>query len=42
MDPITSSLFYLSLAALIYFVARIVMLSRTQVKIHSNNLHKLN
>ena len=42
MDPITSSLFYLSLAALIYFVTRIIMLSRTQVKIHSNNLHELN
>ncbi len=42
MDSVTSSLFYLSLAALIYFVTRIVMLSRTQVKIHSKNLHELN
>jgi hypothetical protein len=42
MDSITSSLFYLSLAGLIYFVTRIVRLSRTQVKIHSSNLHELN
>jgi hypothetical protein len=42
MDTITSSLFYLSLAGMIYFIARIVILSRSQVQIHSNNLHELN
>ena len=42
MDTITSILFYLSLAGLIYFVIRIVRLSRSQVQIHSNNLHELN
>jgi hypothetical protein len=42
MDTVTSILFYLSLGALIYFVTRIIMLSRTQVQIHANNLHELN
>jgi len=42
MDTVTSSLFYLSLAGLIYFITRIVLLSRSQVQIHSNNLHELN
>ena len=42
MDTVTSALFYLSLAGLIYFITRIVLLSRSQVQIHSNNLHKLN
>lgn len=42
MDAITSTLFYLSLAGLIYFIARIVMLSKSRIRIHSNNLHELN
>jgi hypothetical protein len=42
MDTVTSALFYLSLAGLIYFIARIVRLSRSHVQIHSNNLHELN
>ncbi len=42
MDTVTSVLFYLSLAGLIYFVTRIIILSRTQVQIHPNNLHELN
>ncbi|HET7003213.1 MAG TPA: hypothetical protein VFI33_17945 [Puia sp.] len=42
MDTITSSLFYLSLAGLIYFVTRIVMLSRSHVQVHPGNLHELN
>jgi hypothetical protein len=42
MDTVTSTLFYLSLAGLIYFVTRIVILSRSQVQIHSANLHELN
>ena len=42
MDTVTSVLFYLSLAGLVYFVTRIIVLSRTQVQIHANNLHELN
>ena len=42
MDTVTSILFYLSLAGLVYFVTRIIILSRTQVQIHANNLHELN
>jgi len=42
MDTVTSSLFYLSLAGLVYFIARIVILSRSRVEIHSSNLHELN
>ena len=42
MDTVTSSLFYLSLAGMIYFITRIVLLSRSQVQIHSNKLHALN
>ena len=42
MDTVTSALFYLSLAGMIYFIIRIVRLSRTQVQIHSSNLHELN
>ena len=42
MDTVTSVLFYLSLGGLIYFITRIVMLSRKQVHIHSGNLHELN
>ena len=42
MDTVTSILFYLSLAGMIYFITRIVVLSRSQVQIHSNNLHELN
>ena len=42
MDTVTSSLFYLSLAGLVYFVARIIILSRSRVQIHSGNLHELN
>ena len=42
MDTVTSALFYLSLAAMIYFITRIVILSRSQVQIHSRNLHELN
>jgi hypothetical protein len=42
MDVITSALFYLSLAGLIYFIARIIMLSRSRIQVHSKNLHELN
>jgi hypothetical protein len=42
MDSVTSVLFYLSLGGLIYFVVRIVLLSRTRVHLHSNRLHELN
>ena len=42
MDSVTSALFYLSLAGLVYFITRIVRLSKSQVQIHSNNLHELN
>ena len=42
MDTVTSALFYLSLAGLIYFIARIIMLSKSRIQIHSNNLHELN
>ena len=42
MDAITSTLFYLSLAGLIYFIYRIVVLSRTRVHIPSAKLHELN
>ena len=42
MDTVTSVLFYLSLAGLVYFITRIILLSRTQVQIHASNLHELN
>ena len=42
MDTVTSVLFYLSLAGLIYFVARIIMMSKSPVQLHARNLHELN
>ncbi|HEY2348407.1 MAG TPA: hypothetical protein VGH64_05300, partial [Puia sp.] len=42
MDTITSALFYLSLAGLIYFITRIIMMSKSPVQLHSTNLHELN
>ena len=42
MDAVTSLLFYLSLAGFLYFIARIVILSRSRVQIHSGNRHELN
>jgi hypothetical protein len=42
MDTVTSTLFYLSLAGLIYFVTRIVLLSKSRVRLHSTRLHELN
>jgi hypothetical protein len=42
MDSVTSSLFYLSLAGLIYFVTRIIMISKNPVHLYPNNLHELN
>jgi|SRR5450432_4109479 hypothetical protein len=42
MDTVTSILFYLSLAGLIYFVTRIIMISKNTVSLHADNLHELN
>ena len=42
MDTVTSILFYLSLAGLIYFVTRIILLSKNPVHLPSRNLHELN
>jgi len=43
MDAVTSALFYLSLAGLTYFIARIIiLLSKRPVQLHSGNLHELN
>ena len=42
MDTVTSALFYLSTAGFIYFITRIIVLSRSHVQVHSSNLHELN
>jgi predicted membrane channel-forming protein YqfA (hemolysin III family) len=42
MNTVTSALFYLSLGGLIYFVTRIILISRNPVRLHANNLHELN
>jgi len=42
MDTVTSALFYLSTAGLIYFITRIIVLSRSHMQVHSNKLHELN
>jgi hypothetical protein len=42
MDSVTSALFYLSLAGLIYFVTRIVMMSKSRIQMHSSHLPELN
>jgi hypothetical protein len=42
MDSVTSILFYLSLAGLIYFIRRIILLSRNPVQVNSEVLHELN
>jgi hypothetical protein len=42
MDSVTSVLFYLSIAGLIYFITRIVMISKSRVQVHSNHLPELN
>jgi|SRR5450432_2813718 predicted membrane channel-forming protein YqfA (hemolysin III family) len=42
MNTVTSTLFYLSLGGLIYFVTRIILISRIPVHLHSNKLHELN
>lgn len=42
MDSITSVLFYTSLLALIYFIYRIISLSRNHVQVKGNSYHELN
>jgi hypothetical protein len=42
MDSITSSLFYVSLAGLIYFITRIVLISKIPDQVTSGKLHELN
>jgi hypothetical protein len=42
MNPVTSTLFYLSLGGLVYFIYRIILISRNPVQLHPNSLHELN
>jgi hypothetical protein len=42
MGPVTSTLFYLSLAGFIYFVTRIIRISKNPVALNTHNLHELN
>jgi len=42
MSTVTSTLFYLSLGGLIYFVTRIILIFRVPVQLHMNKLHELN
>jgi hypothetical protein len=42
MDAITSILFYTSLAALVFFVSKIISLSKNSSGIHFKNTHELN
>ena len=43
MDAVTSTLFYLSAAGLVYFVTRIIiLLSKRPVQLHPGNQHELN
>ena len=42
MDSVTSILFYFSLAGFIYFISRIILLSRNPVHVNGRNLHELN
>ena len=42
MESVTSILFYLSVAGLIFFIFRIVLLSKNPANLKVNNLHELN
>jgi hypothetical protein len=42
MESVTSVLFYLSLAGLIYFVSKIILVSRIPVQMNTRTLHELN
>jgi hypothetical protein len=42
MESVTSILFYLSLAGLIYFVSKIILTSRKPVPMNTRTLHELN
>lgn len=42
MDSVTSILFYLSVAGLIFFIFRIALLSKNQANLNVNNVHELN
>ena len=42
MDTVNSILFFGSLAGLIYFISRIISLSRNPLPLNSNSLHELN
>jgi len=42
MDAITSTLFYLSLAGLVYIIYRIISISRNPVQLNKHSWHELN
>jgi hypothetical protein len=42
METVTASLFYLSLAGLIYFISRIILLSRNPSPVSHSAAHELN
>jgi len=42
MDSVTSILFYLSLAGLVFFVTKIIMICKNPVDLNADNLHELN
>jgi hypothetical protein len=42
METVTASLFYLSLAGMIYFISRIILLSRNPSPVSHSTAHELN
>lgn len=42
MDSVTSILFYLSLAGLVYFIRKIILIFRNPIQVNTKVLHELN